>query len=177
VTLCPQTDIVLTLPHPYGCLRLIGKFYSHPRSKNVKAPQIVLIEDNPADVLVVEMALKESGATYEITKFTSGLEALRVLCPPEGAETSASIPDAILLDLNTPGSDGFQVLINLKQSPRLARVPVAIITSSLATSDRHRAGLLGARYIQKPALLDEFLTTIGKAVEEMIAEGRASKRP
>ncbi len=134
----------------------------------MKAVQIVLIEDNTADVFLVELALKESGITYELTKFKSGEEALRDLCPPEGTGTNAFVPDAILLDLNTPKSDGFQVLIKLKQSPRLARVPMAIITSSQAASDKHRTSLQGTRYIQKPAQLQEFLTTVGQAVKEML---------
>jgi len=143
----------------------------------MKAAQIVLIEDNPADVFLVELALKESGIAYEMTKFKSGQEALTVLCPPEGTDTSAFVPDAILLDLNTPQSDGFQVLIKLKLSPRLARVPMAVITSSPATSDKHRTALQGTRYIQKPAQLEEFLTTVGQAVKDIIEEGRASKSP
>ena len=141
----------------------------------MKAAQIVLIEDNSADVFLVELALRESGVIYEMTRFKSGEEALRSLCPPEGSETSALVPDAILLDLNTPKSDGFEVLIKLKLSPRLARVPMAVITSSHATSDKHRASLQGTRYIQKPAQLEAFLTTVGQAVKEMLDEGRASE--
>src|SRR6266446_10439670 len=104
----------------------------------MKPAQIVLIEDNPADVYLVELALEEYGVTYEMTKFKSGEEALRALCSPEVTETSAFVPDAILLDLNTPKSDGFEVLIQLKQAPHLAHVPMAVITSSQAPSDKHR---------------------------------------
>ncbi|MGH9630356.1 MAG: hypothetical protein ACRD7E_18745 [Bryobacteraceae bacterium] len=68
--------------------------------------------------------------------FNNGEEALQALCPPEGAEPNTFIPDAILLDLNTPKSDGFNVLIRLRQTPRLAHVPIAILTLSQATSDR-----------------------------------------
>src|SRR6266446_8534255 len=102
--------------------------------------QIVLIEDNPADVFLVEMALEENGILYQLTRFTNGEEALRSLCELE--EKDAFVPDAILLDLNTPRSDGFQVLAKLKQFPRFAAVPIAIITSSTATSDKHRSRLL-----------------------------------
>src|SRR4051794_6805686 len=121
--------------------------------------QIVLIEDNPADVLLVEMALKENGIPCELTRFANGEDALRVLCATDGATTLH--PDAILLDLNTPPSDGFQVLIKLKQHPRFADVPIAIVTSSHATSDKHRSQLQGTRYIEKPLHLEEFLATIG----------------
>jgi len=143
----------------------------------MKPAQIVLIEDNPADVYLVELALEEYGVTYEMTRFKSGEEALRALCSSEATEKSAFVPDAILLDLNTPKSDGFEVLIQLKQVPRFARVPIAIITSSQAPSDKHRTSIQGTRYIQKPAQLKEFLTTVGQAVKEMIEEGRASKKP
>ena len=133
----------------------------------MSAARIVLIEDNPADILLVELALKENGIPYEMTKFANGREAVRVLCAPEGWAEDPFIPDVILLDLNTPKSDGFQVLIQLKQSPRLAQVPIAII-SSAANSDRHRSALQGVRYIQKPSNVETFFATVGQAVKEML---------
>jgi CheY-like chemotaxis protein len=142
----------------------------------MRMAQLVLIEDNPADVLLVEMALKEAGISYELTKFKSGEEALLVLCPPIGTGSDLFVPDAILLDLNTPRSDGFEVLITLKRTPRLAGVPMAVLSSSKAPSDKHRIALQGARYLQKPAQLTDFLTTIGQAVKEMLAEKTADSQ-
>ena len=136
----------------------------------MSASQIVLIEDNPADVLLVQLALKENQVACQLTTFNSGREALRILCPPAGTETNAFVPDAILLDLNTPKSDGFEVLDKLKQTPRLAHVPVAIITSSQAAKDKARTYRLGAiRYVQKPSQLEEFLAKVGQAVKELLA--------
>jgi CheY-like chemotaxis protein len=143
----------------------------------VKIAQIVLIEDNPADVLLVELALKEAGIACELTKFQSGEDALLVLCPPIGTEANAFVPDVILLDLNTPRSDGFQVLITLRRAPRLAGVPMAVLSSSQAPSDKHRIALQGTRYLQKPSQLTDFLTTIGHAVQEMLAERTADSKP
>ena len=132
--------------------------------------RIVLVEDNPADVLLVQKALEANGVACAMTQFDNGLEALKALCPPEGADTNLFVPDAILLDLNTPKSDGFNVLVRLKNTPYLAGVPIAIITSSQARSDRARSDVLGAvRYIQKPSDLDEFLSTVGRAIKEMLA--------
>lgn len=128
--------------------------------------QIVLIEDNPGDVYLFEMALKDNGIACQLTRFDNGDDALLALCAQE--EAKAFVPDAILLDLNTPRSDGFQVLIKLKQFPRLSHVPLAILTSSQARSDRHRADLQNVRFIQKPAHLEDFLTTVGGAVKEML---------
>ena len=131
---------------------------------------IVLIEDNPGDVLLVEKALEANGVACEMRQFDSGVEALEVLCPADGAEANLFVPDVILLDLNTPKSDGFNVLVRLRNTPHLAHVPVAIITSSQARSDKARSDALGAvRYIQKPSGLDEFLSTVGQAIKEMLA--------
>src|SRR5712691_650982 len=121
----------------------------------MKPARIVLIEDNPADVFLVELALKENGVAHELTKFKSGEEGVKVLC--SATQENEFVPDAILLDLNTPQSDGFEVLAKLKQCPRLAGVPIAVITSSYAMRDKHRTGLQGSRHIQKPTQLKEFL--------------------
>lgn len=132
----------------------------------MKSAQIVLIEDNPADVLLVEMALKENGIEHTLTRFESGEEATRVLC----AETKDEVfvPDAILMDLNTPRTDGFEVLRRFKALPRLSGVPIAILTSSRDRKDKHRADIQGASYIEKPSGLNEFLTSVGQAVKEML---------
>lgn len=132
----------------------------------MKSAQIVLIEDNPADVLLVKMALKENGIEHALTRFESGEDAIRVLC----AETNGDVlvPDAILLDLNTPGTDGFDVLHRFKEFPRLSGVPIAILTSSRDRKDKLRAAIQGARYIEKPSQLNEFLTSVGQVVKEML---------
>lgn len=127
--------------------------------------RIVLVEDNPGDVLLFEMALKENGIPCELTVFENGMEALRKL---SGPDAQAFVPDAILLDLNTPRCDGFHVLIQLTQSPHLSHVPIAILTSSKASSDKHRAALQSVRFIEKPSHLEEFLATVGGAVKEML---------
>ncbi len=137
--------------------------------------RIVLIEDNPGDVLLVQKALEANAVDCETTQFESGVEALKVLCPPECTEANRLVPDAILLDLNTPKTDGFDVLAQLKNAPHLADVPIAIFTSSQAESDKARSISLGAaRYIQKPSGLEEFLSAVGQAVKEMLAIERHS---
>ena len=139
--------------------------------------EIVLIEDNPADVYLVQLALQENNVNCHLTTFTNGQEAVRSLC--RQAETQI-VPNAILLDLNTPKSDGFEVLIRLRGTPHLANVPIAIVTSSQATSDKARTARLGViRYVHKPSQLEEFIATVGQAVKEMLSQvnppGRAGK--
>lgn len=118
-------------------------------------------------MLLVELALKENGIAHSITRFEAGSDAVQALCCSEGSLSSAT-PDAILLDLNTPRSDGFDVLVKLKHTPRFSRVPIAILTSSHARSDRRQASINGARYIEKPSDLKEFLSCVGCAVKEML---------
>jgi CheY-like chemotaxis protein len=136
------------------------------------APLIILIEDNPADVLLFQMAMKNSGLAYSLQQFESGMDAVQVLCGPEAQGSLA--PDAILLDLKTPRTDGFDVLVKLKQTPRLSQVPIAILTSSRARSDKHRAELHGARYIEKPSQLQEFVSSVGQAVKEMLSQSQSA---
>ena len=133
----------------------------------MKSAQIVLIEDNPADVLLVKLALKENGILHELTQFDSGEEAIRTLCADP--KSQAFVPDAILLDLNTPRTDGFEALHRLREFPRFSDVPIAILTSSREQKDKHRASSQGTRYIEKPSQLNEFLTSVGLAVKAMLS--------
>ena len=131
----------------------------------LKAVRITLVEDNPADVLLVKKALQEKGITFELTCFEDGQTALKGLSqrPP---------PDLILLDLNLPGTEGMVVLGKIRNIPRLADVPVAILTSSESPSDLQRTQRIGAaRYIRKPSVLDDFLREVGCGVEEMLLSG------
>ena len=134
----------------------------------IKPAKIVLIEDNGPDVFLIEMALTENGIHHELTRFKNGEDAIAGLCGPGSSANAGWKPDAILLDLNTPKSDGFEVLGKLQRDPHLAGVPMAIITSSQAVSDKTRASTAGVRYIEKPSPLDEFLSTVGRAVKEML---------
>jgi CheY-like chemotaxis protein len=136
-------------------------------------PHLVLIEDNPSDVYLMNLALEESGLVFEMTSFQNGADALLTLCPDAGAEHECFVPDLILLDLNTPGTDGFEVLARIRGNARLADVPVAIITSSASPADKRRASLIGATtYIQKPTELDAFVKRVSGAVKQLLADAR-----
>src|ERR1700729_1573114 len=99
----------------------------------MKDCEIVLIEDNPADVYLVQLALKEKNVNCHMITFRNAQDALRSLCKPETAETQI-IPDVILLDLNTPKSDGFEVLIRLRGTPHLATCATSTNRRSLKNS-------------------------------------------
>jgi CheY-like chemotaxis protein len=131
--------------------------------------RIVLVEDEPGDVYLLEKALSDRRINYELTCFEDGEQAMQGL--------SKVIPDLILVDLNLPRRDGFEVLRSIRSRPSLVGVPVGVFTSSEAPSDRSRASLIGAeRYIHKPAELNEFVSTVGQAVAELLGGGRIGAR-
>lgn len=126
---------------------------------------IVLIEDDPNDVYLVERALAEAGLRFRITRFPDGEAAMLAL-----DDDDAMMPDLFLVDLNLPKADGVSLLKAIRQRPRLVGVPVGVLTSSESRSDRHRVELIGAdRYIHKPMLLDDFMREVGTAVRELLA--------
>jgi two-component system, chemotaxis family, response regulator Rcp1 len=139
----------------------------------MRALEIVLIEDNPGDVRLVQMALDEAELPHQLTRFKNGHEAMESLCATPGKAGQVFVPDAILMDLNTPRSDGFEVLKRLKETEHLSGVPIAIMTSSPAISDKNRSRTLGAEcYIEKPASLDDFLNVVGTAVKKLVGNER-----
>jgi CheY-like chemotaxis protein len=135
----------------------------------VKTASIVLVEDNPADVLLIKKALQEKGIKCALTCFEDGEKALKNL-----SQAGRLSPDLILLDLNLPGIDGVEVLRKICNIPRLLKVPVVIITSSESPSDIQRTQRIGAaRYIRKPTGLEDFFREVGCAVEEMLLPGES----
>ena len=128
--------------------------------------RILLVEDNPADVYLIEEALKTHHLRFELEWMSDGEQA--VACLSRIAE-QGSPPDLILLDLNLPRVDGKEVLARARAIPRLKDTLVAILTSSDSPADRRDTAALGANcYIKKPPTLDEFLS-IGGIIKELLS--------
>jgi CheY-like chemotaxis protein len=126
--------------------------------------RIVLIEDNPADVLLVREAIRERGLRVELISYGDVPEAIAGL-----GNAGNPVPDAILMDLNLPRGEGMTIIKELRASDRLREVPLAILTSSQSPRDLEQAQRLEVRrYIHKPSTLDEFLSTVGDAVSELL---------
>jgi chemotaxis family two-component system response regulator Rcp1 len=133
--------------------------------------RILLVEDNPADVFLIKEAMRTHGIPFDLEWFADGEDAVAHI---DGLSPSASIPDAILLDLNLPKLDGKEVLGRIRQNARLKFVPVAILTSSDSPHDRRETARLGASiYIKKPPTLDEFLD-VGGAIKDLL-EGTVAR--
>lgn len=117
---------------------------------------ILLVEDNPSDVYLTEVALKEVALTSSLHVVEDGDQAMAFL-RREGSFGTAPRPELILLDLNLPGKDGRQLLAELKADAELRRIPVIVLTTSTADSDITTCYDLHCNcYITKPVDFDHF---------------------
>jgi two-component system, chemotaxis family, response regulator Rcp1 len=129
--------------------------------------RIFLAEDNPADVYLIERALKEHQVAFELEVAENGKQALSLLLREE-QQASEDRPALILLDLNLPQHDGTEILQCIRRTPRLASIPVVVLTSSDSPKDLLDVMQSGAnRYIRKPSSLDDFMA-IGAALKDML---------
>ena len=133
---------------------------------NTPNQPILLVEDSPEDFETTERAFRRSGLRNPIFRCSDGDEALDYL-HRRGAYTDpakAPRPGVILLDLNLPGTDGREVLSEIKADPSLKQIPVVVLTTSRDERDVDACYKAGASsYIQKPVDLDGFI----KAIERL----------
>jgi CheY-like chemotaxis protein len=126
----------------------------------VRPVHLLIIEDNPGDVRLLEEAFGELQANVKIEVARDGIEGLQAVSKTSPAETKESSPDLILLDLNLPKISGHEVLVRIKSDPRTRHIPVIVLTSSRAEADVRRAYQSHANaYLRKPSTLDGLLTT------------------
>jgi two-component system, chemotaxis family, response regulator Rcp1 len=126
---------------------------------------ILLVEDNPADIRLTQEAFKETRLRCKLHIARDGAEALEFL-RQNGRFAAAPRPDMILLDLNLPKKDGREVLAEVKNEPQLKRIPIVVLTTSNDEHDiRHTYDNHANCFITKPAGLDDFVEVV-KKVEE-----------
>lgn len=129
-----------------------------PRNSLRKPTELLIIEDNPGDVRLLEEAFRELEANIRIRVARDGAEGLQMVLEPTH-QSSAKRPDLILLDLNLPKISGHDVLTRLKSDPLTSRIPVIVLTSSRAESDVRRAYESHANaYLKKPSTLDGLMS-------------------
>jgi CheY-like chemotaxis protein len=122
--------------------------------------EILLVEDNPADVLLTQEAFSESKIPHKLWCVVDGEEALRFLRQTD-EHKDAPRPDVVLLDLNLPKKDGREILAEMKDDPSLRQIPVIVLTTSEAEQDIFRAYKLHANcYLTKPIDVNEFMGKI-----------------
>jgi CheY-like chemotaxis protein len=117
---------------------------------------VLLIEDSPADVELVEEVVEQINPQFSIEVAENGREGL-AYCRRKPSSNGVTPPDLILLDIDLPHKDGFEVLEDLKTEDNLRRIPVVILTMSNAPRDINRAYDLGAScVVTKPLGFGEF---------------------
>lgn len=129
---------------------------------------ILLVEDNPEDYETTLRAFKKAGVTNPIHRCEDGEDALDYLFHrgEYSDPKSAPRPGIILLDLNLPGTDGRQVLVEIKSDANLKQIPVVVLTTSTDHRDIRECYSSGANsYIQKPVDLVGFVKAIEKLSE------------
>jgi diguanylate cyclase (GGDEF)-like protein len=129
-----------------------------------RSHDILVVDDNAADARLAMEALSGTKLSLRAHAARDGVEALAFLMR-EGPHANAPRPDLILLDLNLPKKDGYEVLRHIREHPDLRCIPVAILTTSRAEVDIARCYDLGANcVISKPVDWDQFVRVIGRTV-------------
>lgn len=127
---------------------------------NAKLAEILLVEDNEGDIELTREAFDDAKFRNNLHIAEDGEEALDYLFKRNGKE-GAKTPDIILLDLNLPGTDGRDVLEEIKKDHALKRIPVIILTSSNADKDVIESYELRANcYIVKPVDATKFIQVV-----------------
>ena len=137
---------------------------------------ILLAEDNPADVYLIREALREHQVANRIEVASEGRTVLDIISP-EAPGGSAKRFGLIILDLNLPLHDGIEILRRLRASSDNSGPPVVVLTSSDSPRDRLLANELGAtRYLRKPSNLEQFLS-LGAAFKELLEGATMEETP
>jgi len=127
--------------------------------------QLLIVDDNPADVTLAREALEVCAPNCQIHSVADGVEALAFLNRRD-KYANAARPDLVILDLNLPKRGGLAVLAAMKAGPDLRRIPVIIFSTSQLSQDVARSYELGANcYVCKPGNLTEFFAAM-KSIEQ-----------
>ena len=136
-------------------------------------PTILLVEDNPDDEMLARRAFRafnNETRKHSMSVARDGRDAIRQ------ATSGATPPTLVLLDLNLPEADGFQVLEAIRQHPSAATTPVVVLTSSSDALDIVRAYSLGANsYMTKPVDFERFIEVVRELSEYWLVLNHAAK--
>jgi DNA-binding response OmpR family regulator len=129
---------------------------------------LLLAEDNRPDALLVGEAIQMEKLPLLLYVAPDGQDAIDFIIRAE-TDPDAPRPQLLLLDLNLPKVDGFEVLRRLRASEKFSAVPVIMISSSDSPGDRSKAAELGAGYFRKPPSYDEFLK-LGAVMKQLLKD-------
>lgn len=126
--------------------------------------EILLIEDSVIQALIISELLKDNNSQYNLTILNDGEKAINYLFR-KGSYKNVPLPDIVILDLNLPKVNGFDILSEIQKHEELRNVKVVILTSSEDEDDKSRARQLGAlEYFIKPFVFTEYQQIIDQIV-------------
>jgi CheY-like chemotaxis protein len=127
--------------------------------------EVLLVEDDPGDVLMTQEAFADYKIANRLTVVSNGEDAIAYM-RKRGRFAGAVTPDLVLLDLNLPRRDGREVLLEIKGDPDLRRIPVVVLTTSVADEDVFAAYDLHANaYVRKPVDFEQFVAAV-RAIDD-----------
>lgn len=126
--------------------------------------RILIVDDDPGHTRLIEKNLRRSGISNQIIKINNGQSALDyIFREGEYADRESRAPLFMLLDLNMPVMDGYQVLKRMKEDEKAKHVPVVILTTTEDAQEIEKCYKLGCNiYITKPIEYDEFAEAMRK---------------
>jgi two-component system, chemotaxis family, response regulator Rcp1 len=130
---------------------------------------LLSVEDSDTEYYIIKIALGETGIPVDLHRVSDGEQALCFLHKVDGYEI-APRPDLILLNLNLPRKDGFEVLSDIQASDTLRAIPVIVFTSSSLAKEKKKALAFGAQdYISKPGSLAGLIDTLRSVCSQFLA--------
>ena len=129
---------------------------------------LLLAEDNLPDALFLREAIKAEDLPLEVHIAPDGEQAIDFIARAE-KDPDAPCPHVLLLDLNLPKVDGFEVLRRIRASDKWKNIPVLIVTSSDSPADRSEAARLGVSYFRKPVTYEEFVK-VGPVLRQFLKD-------
>jgi two-component system, chemotaxis family, response regulator Rcp1 len=131
---------------------------------------LLSVEDSDAEYYIIKMAIKEVAIPVQLCRVSDGEQGLWFLQKTHGYEI-APRPDLILLNVNLPKKNGFEILAEIQASESLRSIPVIIFTSASLATERKKALALGAEdYISKPRTLDGLIDALKSVCNRFLAE-------
>jgi CheY-like chemotaxis protein len=132
---------------------------------------IVMADDDLDDQELMRKGMKDCRVKVEINAVYNGLQLMDYLLKREAYKNIRSAPDLVLLDLNMPLMDGFEVLKEIRKHDSLKSIPVYVITTSRSKSDREKALQLGANgFYSKGSSSKDIIAIMREICEECFAK-------
>jgi chemotaxis family two-component system response regulator Rcp1 len=130
--------------------------------ENEKLKNVLLIEDNKADVRLITETLGSFDTKKNIYQVKDGIEAMHFL-KQQDEYKNCPRPDIIILDLNLPGMNGFEILKKIRENEKTRNIPVVVLSVSNSNDDINKSYMLQANcYITKSMNLDDFIKDVKK---------------